>query len=192
MPGICGFTNQTKGRTLMSIEEQTTRPDDDARVRLQDGEEVILALRRTSWLATLEKILTLGLYCFWWRVAWFVVTDRRLISKKGILNKTEIALPLYFVQDASFRRSWIGIADVRISTAGGDASISRLGPLRAQDARRLADTIMSQAKLVISDANPAAPSTDHLTEALARVGELRDRGVLTEDEFAQQKARLLA
>ena len=176
----------------MSIEEQATRSNDDACVRLQEGEEVILALRRTSWVATLDKIITLGLYGLWWRVAWFVVTDRRLITKKGILNKTEVALPLHFVQDASFRRSWIGIADVRISTAGGDTSISHMGPLRAEDARRLADTIMAQAKRVISDADPVLPRTDQLTEALARIGELREKGVLTDDEFAQQKARLLA
>jgi uncharacterized membrane protein YdbT with pleckstrin-like domain len=160
-----------------------------SRTRLQDGETVIFAFRRTSWQATLEKILTLGLYIFWWNVAWFVVTDRRLITKTGIFNKTEQALPLHFVQDASFHRSWIGIA---ISTAGGDASISRMGPLKAEDARRLADTIMAQAKRVISDAGPAAPSTDQLTDALARIGELREKGVLTEDEFVQQKARLLA
>jgi len=182
-------SNEGKGRTLMSTEEQTTRPDDDARVRLQEGEKVILALRRTSWNATLDKIVTLGLYIFWWNVAWFVVTDRRLIAKKGILNKTEIALPLHFIQDAAFHRSWIGIADVRISTAGGEASISSMGPLAAKDARQLADTVMAQAKRVISD---AAPSADQVTEALARIGELREKGVLTEDEFAQQKARLLA
>jgi len=164
--------------------------DHVAGVRLQDGEKVILALRRTSWQAILEKVLTLGLYIFWWRVGWFVVTDRRLIAKKGTLNKTEIALPLHFVQDAAFHRSWLGIADVRISTAGGEASISRMGPLRAEDARRLADTTMAQAKRVISDAGPAG--TDQLTEALTRIGELREKGVLTEDEFAQQKARLLA
>ena len=162
----------------------------DRRVRLQDGEKVILALRRTSWQATLAKILTLGLYILWWRVGWFVVTDRRLIAKKGIFNKTEIALPLHFVQDAAFHRSWLGIADVRISTAGGEASISRMGPLRAEDARRLADTTMAQAKRVISDAGSAG--TDQLTENLARIGELREKGVLTDDEFAQQKTRLLA
>jgi Bacterial PH domain/Short C-terminal domain len=160
-----------------------------ADVRLQDGECVILELRRTSWQATLEKILTLGLYIFWWRAGWFVVTDRRLIAKKGILNKSEQALPLHFVQDASFHRSWLGIADVRISTAGGDASISRMGALRAEDARRLADTTMAQAKRVISD---ASPGTDPVTDALVRIGELHDKGLLTEDEFAQQKARLLA
>jgi uncharacterized membrane protein YdbT with pleckstrin-like domain len=169
--------------TGSAIPEQV-RSDDETRVRLQDGEKVILALRRTSWNATLDKIVTLGLYIFWWNVAWFVVTDRRLVTKKGILNKTEVALPLHFVQDAGFHRSWLGIADVRISTAGGPASISRMGPLAAKDARRLADTTMAQAKRVISD---AAPSTDQVTEALARIGELRDKGVLTEDEFAQQR-----
>jgi membrane protein YdbS with pleckstrin-like domain len=165
------------------------QPAYDTRVRLQDGEKVIFALRRTSWVATLQKILSLGLYTFWWKVAWFVVTDRRLIAKKGILNKTEIALPLHFVQDAAFHRSWEGVADVRISTAGGPPSISHMGPLAAKDARQLADTVMAQAKRVISD---ATPSTDHVTEALARIGELREKGVLTEGEFAQQKARLLA
>lgn len=165
------------------------RPDANTGVRLQDGEKVILSLRRTSWTATLDKIVTLGLYIFWWRVARFVVTDRRLITKKGILNKTEVALPLHFVQDAGFHRSWIGVADVRISTAGGPTSISRMGPLAAKDARRLADTTMAQAKRVISD---ATPNTDQVTDALARIGELREKGVLTDDEFAQQKARLLA
>lgn len=180
----------------MSTEDQTpNRGSASARqapsLRLQDGEEVLLALRRTSWLATLIKIVTLGLYIPWWRVAWFVVTDRRLIAKQGILNKTEIALPLHFVQDASVHRSWLGVGRLDVSTAGGDEGNLFLEPLKAEDARRLADTIMSQAKRAIVDARPSPRDTDHTAEALARLGELRDKGVLTEDEFAQQKARLL-
>jgi len=38
---------------------------------------------------------------------------------------------------------------------------------------------------------PAGPSPDTI-EQLRQLGELRDQGVLTEEEFAQQKARLLA
>jgi Short C-terminal domain len=40
---------------------------------------------------------------------------------------------------------------------------------------------------------PAAPPTDSgdLITALERLGKLRDAGVLTEEEFAAQKARLL-
>jgi hypothetical protein len=39
----------------------------------------------------------------------------------------------------------------------------------------------------------AAPGgmTDNTIEQLTKLGQLRDAGVLTEDEFAQQKARLL-
>ena len=38
---------------------------------------------------------------------------------------------------------------------------------------------------------PAAPQADMLTQ-LQQLGELRDSGVLTEEEFAAQKAKILA
>lgn len=160
-------------------------------IRLQDGEQVILALRRTSWVATFLKIVTLGLYTPWWRAAWFVVTDHRLIAKEGVLNKTEVALPLHFVQDASVYRSWLGVGRIDVSTAGGDEGNLFLHPVKAEDARRLADTIMSQAKRTVVGAGSSRSGSDATTEALTRLGELRDKGVLNEDEFAQQKARVL-
>jgi len=43
-----------------------------------------------------------------------------------------------------------------------------------------------------AQASPAAPSADDLITQLERLGRLRDGGVLTEEEFAAQKARLLA
>jgi uncharacterized membrane protein YdbT with pleckstrin-like domain len=150
-----------------------------------------LALRRTSWVATFFKIVTLGLYILWWRVAWFVVTDQRLIIRQGILTKTEVALPLHFGQDATVGRDILGIGSVEVSTAGGEYGAVALSLLTAADARRLADLIISQAKRVVSDHQAPRRGTDDTTEALARLGELRDKGVLTEDEFAQQKARLL-
>lgn len=41
---------------------------------------------------------------------------------------------------------------------------------------------------------PAAPpsGTDSMIEQLRQLGELRDQGILTDDEFAAQKAKLLA
>jgi hypothetical protein len=38
---------------------------------------------------------------------------------------------------------------------------------------------------------PAAPSSDDLIERLQKLGELRDQGILTDAEFAAQKAKLL-
>ena len=162
-----------------------------AGVRLQDGETIRLALRRTSWLATFAKIITLGLYIPWWRAAWFVVTDDRLIAKQGILGKSEVALPLHFVQDASVHRTWLGVGRVEVSTAGGEDASLVLEPLRAQDARRLADTIIAQAKLVLAQPRFPGRGADGLTDDLVRLADLREKGALTDAEFAQQKARLL-
>jgi hypothetical protein len=41
-------------------------------------------------------------------------------------------------------------------------------------------------------AAPSAPATPDVTEQLTRLADLRDRGVLTEQEFAAEKAKLLA
>ena len=38
----------------------------------------------------------------------------------------------------------------------------------------------------------AAPSTEDMFAKLRQLGELRDQGILTEDEFAAQKAKILA
>jgi hypothetical protein len=39
---------------------------------------------------------------------------------------------------------------------------------------------------------PAAPSTTDMLDQLKSLGELKQQGVLTEDEFATQKAKILA
>ena len=39
---------------------------------------------------------------------------------------------------------------------------------------------------------PAAPTGDDLVEQLTKLAQLKDQGILTEEEFAAQKAKLLA
>ena len=109
------------------------------------------------------------------------------MTQGWVLNKTEVALPLHFVQDATVYRSWLGVGRVDVSTAGGEDSAVFLHP--PEDARRLADIIISQAKCVALDHMSSRKGADPTTDALVRLGQLRDAGVLTEDEFAQQKAR---
>ena len=50
----------------------------------------------------------------------------------------------------------------------------------------------AQAAPVPAAAAPAAPATTDTLSQLKQLGELRDNGVLTEDEFAAQKAKVLA
>jgi len=48
-------------------------------------------------------LLTLWLVLQWipWSAKWFVLTDRRIITRRGVLNRTQAALLLERVQDAS-------------------------------------------------------------------------------------------
>jgi uncharacterized membrane protein YdbT with pleckstrin-like domain len=48
-------------------------------------------------------LITLWLIVQWipWSARWFVLTDRRIITKRGVLNRTQAALLLDRVQDAS-------------------------------------------------------------------------------------------
>lgn len=48
-------------------------------------------------------LLTLWLIVQWipWSARWFVLTDRRIITRRGVLNRTQAALLLERVQDAS-------------------------------------------------------------------------------------------
>jgi uncharacterized membrane protein YdbT with pleckstrin-like domain len=71
---------------------------------------VVLALYFTSTQPTfmvvflaLFALLTLWLVVQWipWSARWYVLTDRRVITKRGVLNRTQAAMLLDRVQDAS-------------------------------------------------------------------------------------------
>jgi membrane protein YdbS with pleckstrin-like domain len=115
-------------------------------LRLQPGEDVVLSLRRSAWPIAVRTVLTLGLYRIWWRAGVVTVTNQRIHMKQGVLNKAESSLPMRFVQDASMRRSWLGVGSVEVSTAGGGPGDAELGPFAPAEARRLKDTILAQAQ----------------------------------------------
>ena len=134
-----------------------------------------------------RKVFTLGLYVPWWRAACYVVTDQRLITKKGILNKTDVSLPLKYVQDASVHRAWYDVARVDISTAGGNEGLSRMGELKPQ-ARKTVCRHDYGSRQAFGEPSSRTGIED-VTETLSRLAQLRDSGALTDEEFAQQKAR---
>jgi hypothetical protein len=59
--------------------------------------------------------------------------------------------------------------------------------MQAEVETQVADALRAEAAAPAQ----AAPSVDNLFAQLTKLGELRDAGLLTDAEFAQQKARLL-
>lgn len=58
--------------------------------------------------------------------------------------------------------------------------------------RQAADAQQAPAAAVPAAPAPAAPGATDMLDQLKQLGELRDSGVLTDDEFAAQKAKILS
>ncbi len=74
--------------------------------------------------------------------------------------------------------------------AGTATSVSNRVSRRQADRWAAQEAPPAQAPPAQAPAAPAAPAADPIQQ-LKELGELRDKGILTEEEFAAQKAKLL-
>jgi uncharacterized membrane protein YdbT with pleckstrin-like domain len=147
----------------------------------------------------------------------YVITNRRIIHAEGVINKRATDSSLEKINDAVLVETFLGrifgFGDLDVLTAS-ESGIEKLRMLR--DAKsfkkamleakhelelELARPTMPPVRATEGGAAPAPaapPSTeaidtaDEVAAALARLGELRDKGVITPTEFDAKKAELLA
>jgi membrane protein YdbS with pleckstrin-like domain len=72
-----------------------------------------------------------------WREDWFVVTDRRLLVRSGLITRRLSMMPLFKVTDLSFSRpplGWLlGYGEIVIESAGQDQALRRIRHLPNPD-----------------------------------------------------------
>jgi len=150
------------------------------------------------WLVYLVVLVAYPLRRFvWWITSNFVVTSDRVIHREGFIAKRSMEIPLEAINDVRFDQ---GIVD-RVIGAGTLViqSASEQGRQEFQDIRHPEE--VQRTIYLHGEKNkermyqgrgagtpPAAPS---VTTELERLADLRARGVLSEDEFQAQKARIL-
>ena len=139
-----------------------------------------------------------------WATSYFVVTSDRVIHREGWIAKRSMEIPLEAINDVRFHQGvferLIGAGDLIISSASefgrqvfGDIrnpeevqkAISHQGELNKERMYRGGGRGSAPAQATMP---PASAST---TGELERLAELRNKGVLTEDEFQSQKKRIL-
>lgn len=139
-----------------------------------------------------------GIYDFlrWWNVE-YVVTNRRVIHLSGVLNKNVTDSSLEKVNDVKMEQSLFGrifdYGDVEILTASelGINLFKRIGdPVRFK-------TAMINAKEHIGrdedSPRPKTRSTERtVPELIADLDQLRQQGVLSNEEFEAKKRELLS
>jgi uncharacterized membrane protein YdbT with pleckstrin-like domain len=169
-------------------------------------------LSDSNWTSWLGWPLALGLVVFAgmvvldylrWTYTHFVLTDRRVISRSGIVSKRGTEIPLERINNIDFSQRLferaIGAGDLSIESAGRDGQ-SHFENVRHPDAvqqeiyRQMETNAKRQAgwsmpPVQVSPTAAAAPPS--VADQIKDLAELRDQGHITADEYEAKKAQLL-
>jgi uncharacterized membrane protein YdbT with pleckstrin-like domain len=168
-----------------------------------------------KWLLPLWGIVAvvwagwLALKYLEWNFTHFVVTDDRVIYRTGVLAKRGVEIPMERINNINFHQGvWeriIGAGDLDIESAGKDGQ-SHFDDVWHPDGvqQELYRQMEANAKKRAGWSNPPpapaaasvqapapAPAPPTVPEQLQQLADLRDRGVITAEEFETKKAQLL-
>ena len=157
----------------------------------------------TGRAATYAVLVLLVITALWligrflkWLTTEFVITSQRIIFRQGVFAKSGIEIPLERVNNVNFNQGiferMLGAGDLLIESGGEDGQ-QRFTDIRHPD--RVQNLIHAQVEALVQQRagyiNQARSGTD-VAEQLERLEGLLQRGTITPEEFAAQKAKLLA
>lgn len=157
------------------------------------------------WAALAIGLLVLIWYPLRAFIAWatsnFAVTSDRIIHREGFLAKHTMEIPLEAINDIRFQQSllerMVGAGDLVIQSAsefGRNVFANVRNPehvqrtIYEQGERNKERMYQGRSSAPAPSPSPASPS---VTTELERLADLRNKGVLTEAEFQNQKKRIL-
>jgi uncharacterized membrane protein YdbT with pleckstrin-like domain len=138
-----------------------------------------------------------------WLTSNFVVTSDRLVHREGFIAKRSVEIPLEAINDIRFQQSVferiVGAGDLNIRSAA-DATPNTFSDIRKPES--VQKTVYHQMELnskrmysgrgTPGDQDDTSPrSAPSAVTELERLADLRAKGILTEEEFQRQKARII-
>lgn len=125
-----------------------------------------------------------------WRFTEYVLTNERLIARAGVIAKRATEIPLERVNDITVTQTV-----VERMLHCGDIVLESAGEYGQQRFKDIGDPAAVQKRIYeateVRKGLEAAPSAASVADEIAKLAELRDRGVLTSDEFEARKRKLL-
>lgn len=162
------------------------------------------------WIALAVGVIGLVWYFLVWRVERYLVTTRRVIEAGGLINKYTHDTSLQAITDMNVGHPWlgriVGYGEIDLLTAA-EAGTSKIRFLPDADGfkkalldakqehelevgggRAVQEAVAAvQPELAASD----GMSAEELDNALSRLADMKDRGLITQAEFDQKKSELL-
>ena len=124
----------------------------------------------------------------------FVVTSDRVIYRSGIFAKSGIEIPLDRVNNVIFGQSFIerllGAGNLLIES-GGETGQQRFTDVRQPDRVQMIINAQKSALRRAPAAAGAAPEPTDVASQLEKLEGLLERGTITQEEFDDQKRRIL-
>jgi uncharacterized membrane protein YdbT with pleckstrin-like domain len=154
----------------------------------------IVGIAAVAWVAWLV------LKYFQWTMTYFVVTDRRVIYRTGVISKKGVEIPLERINNINFHQRVIdriiGAGDLDIESAGRDGQ-SHFDFVRHPDGvqheiyRQMEKRNMPQNFQTQAAPAPAPATAASVPAQIEQLAQLKAQGHITEAEYEQKKAELL-
>ena len=164
----------------------------------------------TRWgqfvLLIVALVATMGRKYVSWATSHFVVTTERLIHRSGWLAKRSMEVPLDRISDVKFGQSiferLVGAGNLTIESAGEfgqqrfdyiprPEEVQRTIYEQSRARRDGSGVAVSARAQGVSTITAVQPPSGMIADELSKLEELRRQGVLSDEEFERQKARLL-
>lgn len=157
------------------------------------------------WIAIVGGVVLAVAFPLRWLLAWltshFVVTTDRVIHRSGWLAKRAMEIPLERINDVRFEQSVleriVGAGDLRIESGGEFGQNHFTDIRRPEDVQKLIYEMGEQNQLWTERAPEAGRSAEgggsgpSPLDEIERLASLKERGLISEEEFEVQKRRLL-
>jgi uncharacterized membrane protein YdbT with pleckstrin-like domain len=129
-----------------------------------------------------------------WRNKAYIVTNRRVIQIAGVFNKDVIDSSLEKVNDVKMSQSFLGrmfgFGDIEILTAS-ELGVNLFHQI-AEPVEFKTAMLNAKEKLGFEEMGAAAHALEDIPTMIEKLDGLRKVGILSEEEFQQKKAELLA
>ncbi|MGH8979381.1 MAG: PH domain-containing protein [Acidimicrobiia bacterium] len=161
---------------------------------LQSGALVIMAIATLAWAGWLL------IDYMNWQNTHFVVTDKRVIYRTGVVAKRGVEIPLARVNNINFHQGLVdrlvGAGSLEIESAGTDGE-SRFSNVRHPDSvqqeiyRAMEVDERNRAAWGRQGPTAEAAPAQNIPDQLQQLADLRDKGVISAAEFEAKKTQLL-
>ncbi|MBI3647655.1 MAG: PH domain-containing protein [Actinobacteria bacterium] len=131
-----------------------------------------------------------------WATSHFVVTSDRVLHRRGLVAKHSMEIPLEHINDVRFAQNvferMIGAGTLIIQSASEQGREEFQDVRHPEEVQKTIYRVGEKNKERMYRGGPSGPpASPSVTTELERLADLRAKGILTEEEFREQKARIL-